>query len=202
MPVYWISDDCEEHARQWLDEEYEIDHRKLDEEYVQKDWEYQTNINDQTSAASVSCSNEDWGMGNMVTRVWSLSPDSTAQLTSAHASLSHMHIQNSVYHIKPWQNKSGQLFVGMPHIKENTGSFGLSCFVRDLYNWIFQVEALERLQEYDKQVWFEHVTQYNYDQFNDASLKRRFENMALLGIAAMDETSLSEFNNIVSQMQG
>ena len=90
----------------------------------------------------------------------------------------------------------------MPHIKENTGSFCLSFFVRDLYNWIFQVEALERLQEYDKQVWFEHVTQYNYDQFNDASLKRRFENMALLGIAAMDETSLSDFNNIVSQMQG
>ena len=55
MPVCWISDDCEEHARQWLDEEYEVDHRKLDEEYVQKDWEYQTNINDQTSAASVSC---------------------------------------------------------------------------------------------------------------------------------------------------
>jgi hypothetical protein len=46
------------------------------------------------------------------------------------------------------------------------------------------------------------VTQYNYDQFNDAGLKRRFENMALLGIAAMDETSLSDFNNIVSQMQG
>ena len=40
-----------------MDEEYEIDHRKLDEEYVQKDWEYQTNINAQTSAASVSCSN-------------------------------------------------------------------------------------------------------------------------------------------------
>ena len=56
--IYWISDDCEEHARQWLDEEYEIDHRKLDEEYVQKDWEYQTNINPQTSAASVSCGNE------------------------------------------------------------------------------------------------------------------------------------------------
>jgi hypothetical protein len=56
LKIYWISDDCEEHARKWLDEEYEIDHRKLDEEYVQKDWEYQTNINDQTSAASVSCS--------------------------------------------------------------------------------------------------------------------------------------------------
>ena len=46
------------------------------------------------------------------------------------------------------------------------------------------------------------MTQYNYNQFNDESLKRRFENMALLGIAAMDETSLSEFNNIVSKMQG
>ena len=58
------------------------------------------------------------------------------------------------------------------------------------------------MQEYDKQVWFDHVTQYNYDQFKNPSLKRRFENMALLGIAAMDEVSLSEFNNIVSEMQG
>ena len=66
----------------------------------------------------------------------------------------------------------------------------------------FQVEALEKLQEYDKQVWFEHVTQYDYNEFNDTSLKRRFENMALLGIAAMDETNLSNFNQIVSHMQG
>ena len=66
----------------------------------------------------------------------------------------------------------------------------------------FQVKALETLQEYDKQVWFEHVTQYDYNEFNDTSLKRRFENMALLGIAAMDETNLSNFNQIVSHMQG
>ena len=59
------------------------------------------------------------------------------------------------------------------------------------------MEALEVLQAYDKKVWFDHVTQYDYEHFNNVSLKRRLENMALLGIAAMDEESLSEFNNIV-----
>ena len=48
------AEDDEEQAQQWLDEVYEIEHRALDEVYVQKDWEYQTNINDETSAAAVS----------------------------------------------------------------------------------------------------------------------------------------------------
>ena len=52
--MHLIPEDCEDHARQWLDEVYEKEHRKLEEEYVQKDWEYQTNINDETSAAAVS----------------------------------------------------------------------------------------------------------------------------------------------------
>ena len=49
-------DICEkqDEARQWLDNEYEKDHRILDEESGQKEWEYQTNISDETAAASVS----------------------------------------------------------------------------------------------------------------------------------------------------
>ena len=46
--------DCEDDARAWLDQVYEIEHRALDEMVGQKDWEYSTNINEQTAAASVS----------------------------------------------------------------------------------------------------------------------------------------------------
>ncbi len=41
-------------ARNWIDNVYEVEHRALDELVGQKEWEYQTNINDDTSAASVS----------------------------------------------------------------------------------------------------------------------------------------------------
>ncbi len=54
--TFWgfFKDDIDEEcvARQWLDK-YEMEHMKLDEELGQKDWEYYTNINDETSAASV-----------------------------------------------------------------------------------------------------------------------------------------------------
>ena len=50
----FISADCEDEARAWLDEVYEIEHRFLDEMVGQKDWEYSTNINEQTAAASVN----------------------------------------------------------------------------------------------------------------------------------------------------
>ena len=68
--------------------------------------------------------------------------------------------------------------------------------------FVFKVEALEKLLNYDKETWFHFVTQYDYDQFNDDTLKRRFDNMALLGIAAMTNESLSEYNGIVSGMTG
>ena len=47
-------DDCEEQARDFLNSIYEKDHRELDELMNQKQWEYQTNINEETSAAAVS----------------------------------------------------------------------------------------------------------------------------------------------------
>jgi hypothetical protein len=45
--------DCEDEAKAWLDEMYESNHLELDELVAQKEWEYQTNINDETSVASV-----------------------------------------------------------------------------------------------------------------------------------------------------
>ena len=49
----FLSADCETVARTWLDEVYEKEHRDLDENAGQKDWEYSTNINEETAAASV-----------------------------------------------------------------------------------------------------------------------------------------------------
>ena len=40
-------------AEKWINEEYESRHRELDEALGQKDWEYNTNINEETSNASV-----------------------------------------------------------------------------------------------------------------------------------------------------
>ena len=51
--MYYYLGDCESDAQKVLDEVYEVEHRKLDEEYNQKEWEYQTNINDDTAATSV-----------------------------------------------------------------------------------------------------------------------------------------------------
>ncbi len=50
----FITADCESHAKEWLDQVYEKEHRALDEQAGQKDWEYSTNINDQTAEAAVS----------------------------------------------------------------------------------------------------------------------------------------------------
>ena len=49
-----LTADCEAEARAWLEEVYEKEHRALDEVAGQKDWEYSTNINEETAAASVS----------------------------------------------------------------------------------------------------------------------------------------------------
>ena len=54
------------------------------------------------------------------------------------------------------------------------------------------VEALEKLQAYDKEVWSDYVNKYNFSEFTDPNLRRRFQNMALLGIAAMETESLSQ----------
>jgi hypothetical protein len=48
------------------------------------------------------------------------------------------------------------------------------------------------MQRYDKDVWFDYVTQYDYDQFQDEALKRRFKNMAVLGVAALEPDQLSQ----------
>ena len=50
-----LLDDCSDEnlVKNWLDNVYEIEHRELDELVGQKEWEYQTNINDETAAASV-----------------------------------------------------------------------------------------------------------------------------------------------------
>lgn len=61
---------------------------------------------------------------------------------------------------------------------------------------------MKKVQEYDKKSWYDIVNQYDYESFQDEDLKRRFRNMALLGIAAMKDESLDEFNNLVSKMTG
>ena len=45
--------ECEALARDWLDNVYEPDMRALLEGYVQKDWEYNTDITDENAAESV-----------------------------------------------------------------------------------------------------------------------------------------------------
>lgn len=50
--IGWAGD-CEDEAKKWLDEVYEKDHRELDQEVGQKEWEYQTWITDANSDASV-----------------------------------------------------------------------------------------------------------------------------------------------------
>jgi hypothetical protein len=50
----FFSAECESVARDWLDNVYEPEMRVLTEIYVQKEWEYNTNINDLTAQAAVS----------------------------------------------------------------------------------------------------------------------------------------------------
>ncbi len=49
---------CENFAVDWLDNTYEPEMRAFYENYVQKDWEYNTNINDENAAASVRNTSE------------------------------------------------------------------------------------------------------------------------------------------------
>lgn len=48
-----LAGECEALARDWLDNVYEADMRTLLEGYVQKDWEYNTDITDENAAESV-----------------------------------------------------------------------------------------------------------------------------------------------------
>ena len=52
---HFFAGECEVLARDWLDNVYEPDMRALLEGYVQKDWEYNTDITDENAAESVRC---------------------------------------------------------------------------------------------------------------------------------------------------
>ena len=54
-----FSEECEAAAKDWLDNTYEEEYRLLLETWTQRDWEYNTNINDDTAAASVGRSQTD-----------------------------------------------------------------------------------------------------------------------------------------------
>lgn len=45
--------ECEDEARQWLNLIYEVEYRQLLEVATQRDWEYNTNINQENADASV-----------------------------------------------------------------------------------------------------------------------------------------------------
>ena len=64
------------------------------------------------------------------------------------------------------------------------------------------MEALEKLLKYDKEIWHDFVTEYNYEEFSDELLRRRILNMAVLGVAALPDEKLYQYNRIVSNMTG
>ena len=53
---------------------------------------------------------------------------------------------------------------------------------------------------FEKESWIEHVTQYDYNLFQDETLKRRFKNLELLGNSALSADRMAQFNKIVSMM--
>ena len=55
----------------------------------------------------------------------------------------------------------------------------------------FQIEAAEAVAKYDKQVWFDYITQYDYESFKDPETKRRFQLLSVLGKAALPEDRFS-----------
>ena len=124
-----LLDDCSDEnlVKNWLDNVYEIEHRELDELVGQKEWEYQTNINDETAAASVI-----------------IAP-------------------GTMQAISPSMEFSNQ-----------------------------QIEAIEKLQKYDKDSWAEWISQYDIESFSDERVKRQMENLAVLGVAALPDNELSE----------
>ncbi len=44
-----------------------------------------------------------------------------------------------------------------------------------------QIEALKKLQAYNKEAWIEHINKTDFENFKNATLKRQFQNLALLG---------------------
>lgn len=47
------------------------------------------------------------------------------------------------------------------------------------------------MANYRKQSWEEYITQFEYELFQDESLKRQFELLQTLGVAALSEEDLT-----------
>lgn len=109
-------EECEAFALAWLNSDYEPVMRALLQNYVQKDWEYSTNLNDETSAASVAAS--------------------------------------------------------------------------------------EMVASFEKDSWEKFISQFDTSTFVNRDLARRIDLMSVLGVPALDEAKLKEYNQIVSKMQG
>eukprot|EP00092_Neocalanus_flemingeri_P032409 GFUD01035244.1.p1 GENE.GFUD01035244.1~~GFUD01035244.1.p1 ORF type:complete len:665 (+),score=203.13 GFUD01035244.1:85-2079(+) len=61
-------------------------------------------------------------------------------------------------------------------------------------------EAAKVLAAFEKESWKTIFTQYDYDQFEDEDLKRRFKMHSVLGLPALEAEDFSSFNKIVSDM--
>jgi hypothetical protein len=59
----------------------------------------------------------------------------------------------------------------------------------------FQIAAAEEVAKYDKSVWFEQITQYDFESFKDPETRRRFELLSVLGKAALPEERFSVVRN-------
>ena len=62
-------------------------------------------------------------------------------------------------------------------------------------------EASKKFAEYRKESWEKHVIKYDYKRFKSPTLKRRFELLSILGVAALDEQHITELINITSYME-
>lgn len=61
-------------------------------------------------------------------------------------------------------------------------------------------EASEQEAAFQKKKWLEVFTQFDYDKFENAELRRRYEAHSTLGKAAMEEADFSELNSLISGM--
>ena len=56
------------------------------------------------------------------------------------------------------------------------------------------------MAKYVKEAWNSHITKYNFTQFKDKKLKRRFEMLSVLESSALSQDKLSDFLDIRSYM--
>ena len=57
---------------------------------------------------------------------------------------------------------------------------------------ILKNKASEASSKYAQQAWKDHISKYNYSEFNDPELRRRFQMISVLGTSALNESRLAE----------